>query len=143
MESANRRKETRVEHSFFIRFRNVSPLALHGWEMSITKNISKSGILFNVFQYHKRGSELELKLKLPQLSGERTFWANVVRCKSSEMEGVYEIAARLSNKEEETRKAFDYSINSLIEKKRGTKSNANSHPETLKNRVTLLSLNIL
>ena len=111
----NRRGETRVDYPFTIRFRNVTYPALHGWDLSGVKNISKSGILFNASQPHKPGSELELKF--PLLTNEIVFWANIGRCRSVGSESFYELSATLLFREEETRKTFHKTMDSLIEKK--------------------------
>ena len=112
---ANRRRETRVEHLFTIRFRNVTYPALHGWDLSGAKNISKSGILFNASQSHKPGSELELKI--PLLNKESAFGANIVRCRAVGPESFYELSAKLLFREEGTRKEFYKTMDSFIEKK--------------------------
>ena len=111
----NRRGETRVKHPFTIRFRNVTNPVLHGWDLSGVKNISKSGILFNASQPHKPGSKLELKI--PLLTKERGFGANIVRCRSVGSESFYELSATLLFREKETRKAFYKTMDSFIGKK--------------------------
>ncbi len=116
------REETRVEPPFVVRFRNVTPLAKHGWDITSIKNISKSGIMFNVFQHHKTFSELELRIKIPILRNESVLWARVVRCSNLELDGMYKLAATLWTGHEETRAVFNKMMDSLIEKKK--RSNA-------------------
>ncbi len=110
---AIRRGETRVEHPFIIRFRNVTYPVLLGWDLSQVKNISKSGVLFYASQPHKPGSELELKI--PLLTKESAFGANIVRCRSVESESFYELSATLLFREKETRKAFYKTMDVLLE----------------------------
>jgi len=113
----NRRKEPRVKPPLVARFRNITPLAKHGWDITSIKNISKSGIMFNVFQYHKTFSDLELRLKIPMLRDESVFWGRVVRCSNLALDGMYKLAATLWSGDEETRAAFNKMMDSLIEKK--------------------------
>lgn len=114
----NRRDEARVEIPFVIKFRDAIPLFLNRWDISCVKNISKSGILLYVFQHHKGGSQLELKLEIPMLNEESNLWANVIRCRSRESEGIYELAATLLDSDEETRREFNTIMDSLLKNKK-------------------------
>ena len=113
----NRRKESRVKLPLVVRFRNITPLAKHGWDITCLKNISKSGIMFNVFQHHKTFSDLELRLKIPMLRDESFFWGRVVRCSNLDLDGMYKLAATLRSSDEENRAAFNEIMDTLIEKK--------------------------
>ena len=124
---SNRRREPRVEPPFVVRFRNITPLAKHGWNIASVKNISKSGIMFNVFQHHKTFSDLELRLKIPMLREESAFCGRVVRCSNLDLDGMYKLAATFWSGDVETKAAFNKMMDTLIEKK--MKSNATLEPQ--------------
>ncbi len=104
----------RVDHHYIIRFREIHPNASHEWDIANVTNISKTGALFNASRIHKAGSELELKLRNPLISKESTLWAKVLRCKTTEVKNMYELAVTINSIEAETREAFDKTIDFFI-----------------------------
>ncbi len=113
----NKKRETRVDYPFIVKFRNVKSPASGGWEISCVENISKSGILFKAFQYRKVNSEIELKLKLLGLVEEITLLTKVVRCAKTGEKNIYEIAVTISDIEEGAKRAFDKILDYFIKKK--------------------------
>ena len=110
----NKGRAIRVEHRFVIRYREPKPNVSHEWDITSVKNISNSGVSFKVSRFYKPGSELELKLKNPKIGEESTLWTKVLRCNDTDANGVYEVAATIIDVEEETRHAFDKTIEFFI-----------------------------
>ncbi len=104
-----KRRYTRVEHHYIIRFRETN--SSRDRDVSSVRNISKSGILFYASSSFKPGSELEICMKVPPLPKESIFWGTVVRCKPRQgMKDSYEVAVNISKIDEATRGTFDKAI---------------------------------
>ena len=115
------RKGKRVDHHFFIRFRETYPGSSDSWDMSTVRNISKTGVLFNASRSHNAGSILELKLRDPLLNEESSLQIKVLRCKPTGMEKVYEIAATIVGIDEKTREAFEKTIDLFVKQEEDKK----------------------
>ena len=115
-------KGKRIDHHFLIRFRETYSGFSDSWDMSVVRNISKTGVLFNASRSHNEVSILELKLRDSLLNEESSLQIKVLRCKTMGMENVYEIAATIVGIDEKTREAFEKTIDLFVkqeEEKKG------------------------
>jgi len=117
-----KRRAKRIASRFILHARRLSPLEPKSdWDVSTVINISKTGILFFSSYNYKLGSKLEIKLTIPTKK-KCTCWGYVVRClPSKRIKNTYEVAVDLSDIEEESKKAFNETLEFFIQKEEGKK----------------------
>jgi len=100
--SKNRRTKKRIQHPYFLTFKQIHPPTLSKtWESSTARNISKSGILFLTSRDYKPGVTLIIKMKNPFLKAESELKGTVTRCTAvSKMDNCYQVAVKIIEIEE-------------------------------------------
>jgi len=74
------RKDVRFDRSLVIRFRENHMNKTNKWDMTLVRNISKSGIFFNTTSKFKQGTELDIKIHNPVTTRIDDAKGRVVRC---------------------------------------------------------------
>lgn len=100
--SNNRRIKKRIQHPYFLTFKQIHPPTLSKtWESSTARNISKSGIFFLASRDYKPGVTLTIKMKNPFLKAENELKGTVTRCTAvSKMNNCYQVAVKIIEIEE-------------------------------------------
>lgn len=114
---SEKKRAKRIAHHFILYARQANPLEPTGdWDVSTITNISKTGVFFHSFHNYKLGSKLEIRLIL-SVQKKCMCWGIVVRClPSKRIKNTYEVAVALSDIEEESKKAFDETLEFFIQK---------------------------
>lgn len=107
------RNGQRIENKYLLHYRqHVSESSDEHWESSFTRNISKSGMLFNSSVYFHPGSELEIRIVNPLTITEQKQQGTVVRTNLfDEKQSIYETAVKINEIEDQEKAIFEESIN--------------------------------
>lgn len=111
------RKERRVEYHFVIRIRPVKPSGAAIWDVSIIRNISRTGVLFYSSNYYDYNADLEIRIKNPIVSEEIICFGRVTRCEPlKDVKDIYSLAVEITTMDPEDRKVYDKTIKLFMDR---------------------------